>query len=139
LAKTLSIEDCVHFEGFSLETTRFLSSIDVYVISSRSEGLPLTLLEAMGAALPVVATAVGAVPGILNKASCGWLCPPARPYELATAMEKALLTQDLEQIGKRGREAAEEQYALERMTQDYQHLYEAVLSRHTARSKNLVK
>jgi glycosyltransferase involved in cell wall biosynthesis len=128
LAKSQSIADDVHFEGFSLDTARFLSSIDIYVISSRSEGLPLTLLEAMGAGLPVVATAVGGVPDILDKAQCGWLCPPSNPDELANAMEKALLAPDLTTIGAQSRKAVEEYYSVDRMTRDYEHLYEELLA-----------
>lgn len=129
LARTLSIADDVHFEGFSLDTARFLSSIDVYVISSRSEGLPLVLLEAMGAALPVVATAVGEVPRILGNARCGWLCPPSSPDELAESMEKALLATDLVTIGARGRKVAEKYYSAQRMARDYESLYGTLLNR----------
>jgi glycosyltransferase involved in cell wall biosynthesis len=128
LARTLSIADDVHFEGFSLDTARFLSSIDVYAISSRSEGLPLTLLEAMGAALPIVSTAVGAIPDILGKAQCGWLCPPCDADELANSMEKALQAPNLSAIGAQSRKAVEEYYSIERMAQDYERLYEVFLS-----------
>jgi glycosyltransferase involved in cell wall biosynthesis/peptidoglycan/xylan/chitin deacetylase (PgdA/CDA1 family) len=135
LARNLSIADRVHFEGFTLETARFLSSIDVYVISSRSEGLPLVLLEAMGAALPIVATAVGEVPSILRNAQCGWICPPSSPDELAESMEKALVAPDLAAIGARGRRAVELRYSAERMARDYIDLYEAVLCDGLRRSK----
>ena len=130
LTKDLAITENVIFEGFSSDTARFLSSIDIYVISSRSEGLPLTLLEAMGAALPVVATAVGGVPDILGNAQGGWLCPPCNPNELAKAMEKALLSPDLGIVGAQNRKAAQEHYSVERMTRDYDHLYKQLLFGH---------
>jgi glycosyltransferase involved in cell wall biosynthesis len=128
LAGALSIADDVHFEGFSLDTARFLSTIDVYTISSRSEGLPLTLLEAMGAGLPIVSTAVGAIPDILGRAQCGWLCPPADADELADSMEKALQAPNLLAIGAQSRAAVEVYYSIERMARDYQRLYESLLS-----------
>lgn len=128
LARSLSIGDAVHMEGFSLDTARFLNKIDVYVISSRSEGLPLTLLEAMGAALPIVSTAVGSVPDIIGKAHCGWLCPPSNPEALAKAMEQAIQAPDLAAIGARSRKTVEEYYSVERMNREYECIYEALLA-----------
>lgn len=130
LASALSIADRVVFEGFDLDVAGFLGKIDVYVISSRSEGLPLTLLEAMGAALPVVATAVGEIPSILAGARSGWLCPPSSPEELAKAMEKAIREPDLLAIGANNRSAVKQYYSAERMAGDYKALYEAILDNH---------
>jgi len=127
LAATLSVADAVCFEGFDLDVARFLGSIDVYVISSRSEGLPLTLLEAMGAGLPVVTTAVGEVPRIIGAARGGWLCPPSSPEKLAEAMAKALEEPDLSTMGAANRRAAEQYYSAERMAHDYEALYGAIL------------
>ena len=84
----------------------------------------------MGAALPVVATAVGGVPDILGNAQGGWLCPPCNPNELAKAMEKALLSPDLGIVGAQNRKAAQEHYSVERMTRDYDHLYKQLLFGH---------
>jgi glycosyltransferase involved in cell wall biosynthesis len=128
LARSLSIAESVHFEGFSLDTPSFLGKIDVYVISSRSEGLPLTLLEAMGAGLPVVATAVGGITEILDDSACGWLCPPGDPGALAETMEKALTAPDLSARGARGRDAVEKRYSVQRMARDYDILYGKILA-----------
>lgn len=136
LAKTLSIDNDVRFEGFSLDTPPFLSAIDIYVISSLNEGLPLTMLEAMAAGIPIVATAVGAIPDVLGNAQCGWLCAPSNSNELADAMNKALASPDLAAIGARGRSAAREHYSVERMARDYELIYAAVL---TSRMKGLSK
>lgn len=128
LAKNLSITNDVCFEGFSLNTPLFLGNIDVYVISSLSEGLPLTLLEAMGAGLPIVATSVGGITDIVKKSGCGWLCSPGDPAALAEAMNKALAAPDLAKIGARGREAAKEFFSIERMAHDYENLYKTILA-----------
>jgi len=127
LAKSLSIANDVQFEGFSLDTPAFLGTIDIYVISSLNEGLPLTMLEAMAAGIPIVATAVGAIPDVLGDAQCGWLCAPSNSSELAEAMRKALVSPDLAVIGARGRSAAKERYSVERMARDYEILYETLL------------
>lgn len=138
LAESLSIADGVRFEGFSLDTPAFLSRIDIYVISSRNEGLPLTLLEAMAAALPVVSTAVGAIPDVVGRAQCGWLSGSSGVTGLAAAMERALAEPDLAAIGARGRRAAAEHYSVERMAGDYERLYESLLARRTERASKKV-
>ena len=120
----------MEFAGFSLDTPAFLETLDVYVVSSLSEGLPLSVLEAMGAALPVVGTAVGEIPEILRKAQSGWLSPPARPDELAAAMAAAAAAPDLEAIGQRNRSTVVKYYSAERMSEDYERLYQQLLARH---------
>lgn len=131
LAERLSIANDVRFEGFSLDTPAFLSKIDIYVISSHNEGLPLSLLEAMAAALPVVSTAVGAIPDVVGRAQCGWLSRPSSVSDLAAAMERALGEPDLAVIGARGRRVAEEHYSVERMAGDYEQLYDSLLAQRT--------
>jgi len=128
LAQSLSIADDVRFEGFSLDTAGFLGKIDIYVISSLNEGLPLTLLEAMAAGIPIVATAVGAIPDVLGEAQCGWLCAPADPEGLAAAMDKAFAAPDLAGVGDRGRSVVRERYSVERMARDYAALYATLLT-----------
>lgn len=123
LASGLRVADAVRFDGFSLNTAGFLSEIDVYVISSRSEGLPLTLLEAMGAGLSIVATSVGEIPRILSEADCGWLCPPSSPESLRDSMRAALLAPDRKSVGAKGRAFAMNRYSSGRMAKDYAELY----------------
>lgn len=123
LADSLGIAADVQFEGFSLDTAGFLAMIDIFVIPSRSEGLPLTLLEAMAAALPIVSTAVGAVPGILARSAGGWTCAPSDPEALAFAMGEALCSADLLATGSRNRQLAQGHYSVERMSRDYERIY----------------
>ena len=80
----------VRFTGSVPEAARFLSAFDLFVLSSRSEGTPMVLLEAMGAGVPVVATRVGGVPHVLRDGVDGWLLPPEDPQELARSLEEAL-------------------------------------------------
>jgi glycosyltransferase involved in cell wall biosynthesis len=129
LAFELQVADAVSFEGFSLDTAGFLTGIDVYVISSRSEGLPLTLLEAMGAGLPIVATSVGEIPTIVSDSGCGWLCPPASPEALRDSMRAALVATDTQEIGAKGRKFAMARYSADRMAADYAQIYSNLLPR----------
>jgi glycosyltransferase involved in cell wall biosynthesis len=130
LTRELGVADSVEFRGYSLDTTGFLADLDVYVLSSRSEGLPLTLIEAMAAGLPVVGTAVGAVSEVLGRSTGQWVCPPASPELMAQAMEQALTCPSLRSVGDRNRAVAQQYYSLERMTRDYQHVYEEILHQH---------
>src|SRR4029077_5966744 len=90
----LGISDAVEFCAFSHDVAGFLAGIDVFVLSSNSEGLPLSLLEAIAAGLPVIGTEVGGVPGVVRASQGGWLCPPRNPAAMATAMEAAIQSPD---------------------------------------------
>lgn len=129
LVDQLSLGAAVHFDGFSLDTAGFLAALDAYVISSRSEGLPLSLLEAMASGLPVVATRVGEIPAIVDRAGCGWLCEPESARALASAMAEATESEVLQMKGQRARNHVRERYSVGRMADEYELLY-GRLARH---------
>jgi len=135
LTASLSIADSVVFEGFSLDTPDFLARIDVYVISSRSEGLPLSMLEAMGAGLPIVTTNVGEIPAIVQGADCGWLAERGNPQDLARAMHEAATAVDLSEKGGLSRRHARDRYTAERMVADYEALYRTLTARRSTLSR----
>lgn len=125
-AAALGLAQAVRFHGWSTDIPGFLSRIDTFVLSSRSEGLPMTLLEAMAAGVPIVSTAVGGVPEVVEPAGCGWLARPGDPVDLAAKMECAILTRD--DRGSRARSAVVEEYSVECMARRYAELYEAALA-----------
>lgn len=86
-AKELGLAEKVFFLGFCPDIYRIMSNSDVLVLSSRSEGLSLSLLEAMAMGKPVIATDVGGNPEIVKHGITGILVPPADPNALADAME----------------------------------------------------
>jgi glycosyltransferase involved in cell wall biosynthesis/peptidoglycan/xylan/chitin deacetylase (PgdA/CDA1 family) len=126
LAATLGLERVVRFHGWSADIAGFLSRIDTFVLSSRSEGLPMTLLEAMAAGLPVVSTAVGGVPEVIQDAGCGWLACPGDPEDLAQKMALAVTGRDGR--GERARSAALKDYSVESMAQRYAALFADALA-----------
>lgn len=79
----------VRLLGLRRDVPRLLAAADVYASSAAWEGLPVATLEAMAAGLPIVATAVGDVPRVVDR-SAGILVPPGRPDELARALSKVL-------------------------------------------------
>ena len=125
-ARELAIQDAVHFEGFSRDASAFLGRIDVYVISSKSEGLPLSLLEALAAGLPIAATAVGAIPDVISRSQCGSVCPPSNSDELAACMEREMRRAASAELAERAKTFAASEYGLERMTRAYRRLYEEI-------------
>lgn len=94
--------DRLRFAGLRGDAPSLLAAFDAVVISSRTEGLPVVLLEAMAAGTPVAAFAVGGVPDVLDAAS-GWLAPAGDVDALAHALRSLL--EDPREAQARAREA----------------------------------
>lgn len=123
-----SVQDRFRFIGFRSDTTALYSAADVFVLSSRSEGLPMVILESMMAGLPVVATRVGGVPDAVKDR--GLLVEAANSEQLAFAMGRILSEEGLaDRLGRTGREHALSTYGVERMVDDYIACYETLVAR----------
>jgi glycosyltransferase involved in cell wall biosynthesis len=90
LAATLGIADRCTFSGYSAEVARELATFDVFVLSSRWESMPLALIEAMEARLPIVATRVGGVPEMVRDEESGLLVDSGDPGTMASAVSRIL-------------------------------------------------
>ena len=90
LASDLGIRDHVRWVGAVPEAGRLFSAFDVLVLSSRSEGTPMVLIEAMGQGVPVVATQVGGIPELIDGHDEAWLVPPEAPDLLSDALRACL-------------------------------------------------
>ena len=101
----LGLEKRVHFLGTVEDLGPLLAAADTVVLPSRWEGLPLTLLEAMARARPVIASAVGGVPEVVEHGENGWLVPAGDVTALAEALE--LFHRMADRATRFGREAAE--------------------------------
>ena len=80
------LESQVRFLGSRADVPRLLHAADIFLLTSISEGIPLTVIEAMAAGLPVVATRVGGVPEIVEEGRTGWLAPSGNDEQLAAAI-----------------------------------------------------
>ena len=89
-AERRGLGDRLHCVGHSDDVPGLLSGLDVFVMASRYEGLPCAVAEAMTAGLPVVATAVNAVPDVVLPGETGLLAAPERPQQLAAAIRYML-------------------------------------------------
>ncbi len=83
--------------GHKDEAYQYLKAFDIFVLPSVKEGFPFVLLEALAAGLPIVATAVGAIPEIVANNKSGLLVPPADSEALAEAIQKLLVNENLRQ------------------------------------------
>ncbi|MEQ8821811.1 MAG: glycosyltransferase family 4 protein [Sumerlaeia bacterium] len=104
-AKDHAMEERVHFTGHRDDGDALLAAADGFVLASRNEALPLTILEAMQARCPVVATDVGGVAEVVRPGETGWLVPAEDVAALAGAM--AELATNPEEAGARAARAAE--------------------------------
>lgn len=86
LASDLGIAHRLRWAGAVPLAGRLFSAFDVLVLSSRSEGTPMVLVEAMGQGVPVVATRVGGIPELIDGKDEGWVVPPEAPALLANAI-----------------------------------------------------
>ncbi len=86
----LKLADRVHFAGYRENAGRYLTLFNAFVISSLTEGLPITLLEAMKAKTPIIATHVGAIPNALHNGKGGLLVSPKDKVALACAISQII-------------------------------------------------
>jgi glycosyltransferase involved in cell wall biosynthesis len=125
----LGLDSFVQVVGERNDVAERLAASDLFVLSSRSEGLPLSILEAMAAGLPVVATNVGGVPELVLDGETGFLVPPGNPQSLAGAMERLLEDSALRRrLGAAGRLRVEEGFHLESTRRAHLDLYTALLA-----------
>ncbi|MEA2725016.1 MAG: hypothetical protein QOH59_2787 [Gemmatimonadales bacterium] len=131
LARELKLGDGVRFLGVRQDVSELMSAADGYVMSSAWEGMPIVLLEAAAAGLPIVATRVGGNPEVVVDDEGGFLVPPRDPEALGAAMLRLMALPDAERrsMGERGREHVEESYGLSRVVDRWLEVYRRVLER----------
>ncbi len=113
LALELRISSRVTFLGYQSQTAvrRLLAEADVFVLPSFAEGVPVSLMEAMAAGLPVVATAVGGVSELVEHERTGLVVPPGDVEALTAALERLILNADLRnELARAGRAKVEREF-----------------------------
>ena len=126
----LGLGDAVELAGERHDVRELLAEADIFVLSTRSEGLPLSILEAMSAGLPVVASGVGGVPELVVDGETGLLVPPGDPSRLAAAIQRLLEDPALrDRLGAAGRARVAECFDLDRCRREHLALYRRELAR----------
>jgi len=118
------LEKVVRFTGHRNDLLDVYESFDVFLMTSRTEGLPNTLLEAMALGVPSVSTAVGGVPELLIHGSCGFLAPVGAADELASHVASLLNDRQLlEMCGRACRQRVEEHFCFDRRVRSMEEYY----------------
>jgi glycosyltransferase involved in cell wall biosynthesis len=126
LVARLGLEGAVHFAGYQADPERYLSVMDAFVLTSRSEGMPLVILEAWAAGVPVVASAVGGVPAMIDPGRTGLLFPSGDEAALTAALVRILTDQPARRrLSEEGEREVTARYDTRRMAEDYQRHYAA--------------
>jgi glycosyltransferase involved in cell wall biosynthesis len=111
LVRACGLGDRFHFIGERADVSDLLPAFDLFVMSSRYEGLPCAIVEAMRCGLPVVATTVNSVPDLVAPGETGLLVPPARPAALARALDHLLDHPAVaDRLAAAGQEAADSRF-----------------------------
>jgi len=130
----LGMAGTVELLGARGDVAALLAQADVFVLPTRSEGMPMSVLEAMAAELPVVASAVGGVPEIVGDGVTGALVPPGDSAALAGTLARLTVDGALRaRLGRAGRERAEREFGLDGFRQAHLRLYRAGLGAKRAR------
>jgi glycosyltransferase involved in cell wall biosynthesis len=133
--KHLHLERHVFLAGFRADVLELLKDVDVFALSSTHEGMCTSLLDAMAAEKPAVATSVGGVPEVVEDAATGFLVPPREPRALATRIVQLLKDQDLRRrMGRAGLDRARRLFTVERMVQETAAAYERLASTRRAQT-----
>jgi glycosyltransferase involved in cell wall biosynthesis len=123
-------EERYRLVGFRRDVRRVMCCFDVFALTSRYEGMPYALLEAMALGLPVVATDVIGTRDVVENAVNGFLVPPASPSATAAALLPLVESRALRaEIGRRGHATVAERYTLDAMTGRLESLYAEVVTR----------
>jgi len=129
-ARRRGLADRVRLVGYRDDVAQWLGIMDVFVHPSLMEGMSNAVLEAMAVALPVVATAVGGTPEIVEHGLTGLLVPPATPSALSDAMMSYCGSEPTRIAhGAAGRERVERRYPLTKMIAGYTEVYYEALAR----------
>ena len=128
LVQAAGLEERVSFLGVRRDVPELMSAADGYVLSSAWEGMPVVLLEASAAGLPVVATRVGGVAEVVDDEASGVLVPAGDAGQLAEAMARieALTPESRVAMGARGRALIERRYGTDHVMEMWERIYSEV-------------
>ena len=136
IARDLEVAPHIIFTGQRRDMPGVHASLDIFVLSSTDEGMPIVILEAMAASTPIVATRVGAVPKLIASGKTGLLVEPRDPEALSRAVVTLLKDPQLaRKLGQNAQRVVAKNNSADAMARKYLELYEHVLSSANGRTR----
>jgi glycosyltransferase involved in cell wall biosynthesis len=124
----LGLDSAFVLTGFRADLDQFLPFFDVFVLPSYTEGLPNVVLESFAAGVPVVATAVGGTPEVIENGASGFLVPAGNADALADKILESLACQDrLRDMGLHGRQHVIERFTFSTQAREYRRLFSELI------------
>jgi glycosyltransferase involved in cell wall biosynthesis len=128
LVRSMGIDDRVHFVGWWLDMPTALVDLDVVALSSRNEGTPVALIEALACGRPVVSTDVGGVRSVVQDGETGRLVPPGDPAALAATIAEVLRRPDRGlALAETGRTLVATRFGQDRLVDEISAIYDDLL------------
>lgn len=128
LIKALGLNDVVCLTGFRNDARRLVQCMDLFVLSSFSEGISMALIEAMASGVPVAVTGVGGNPEIVLEGQTGWVVPSEAVEVLTAVMLEAYRNEVLRtRFARAGRQRFEEKFTFAHMIESYRELYQSMI------------
>jgi glycosyltransferase involved in cell wall biosynthesis len=128
LGRRLGLDGTLHLVGWCEDVPQWLGAMDVFVLASRWEGLPIACLEAMASGLPVVGTTAGGIPELIRHGHNGLLVPIGEPHRLSEAVVRLLRDEEARRaMGARSGQLLDGQFTVERMVRETEQFYEELL------------
>lgn len=129
LAEKLDVKDNVHFLGHQEDPSECYKMMDIFALSSKTEQMPVSVLEAMASELPILSTDVGDIKKMVDIENHDFIVPLKNEYLYREALEKLVINKDLRTyLGKKNREKCLREYQHTKMISSYYNLYKKVLS-----------
>lgn len=133
-AEELGLGDRVRFLGLRRDVASLLAESHIFVLTSRWEGFPRSVLEAMRAGLPVIASAVGGMPEAVEEGETGYLVPRDDTHTLRDRLEQMIdWPEERARLGEAGRRRFEERFRFERMADETLAVYEQLVRQRDGR------
>ena len=128
LASDLGLEQACHLVGYKADPESYLNLMDMFALTSRSEGMPLVVLEAWAAGVPVIASRVGGLRELVSEGENGLLVESGNEHELTTALKYLVLEPGLtRRMGEAGRRLVNSRFDESCMAAEYESHYFSLL------------
>ena len=128
-SEELNLQDVVEFTGEQHDVSRFLRSMDIFVLTSDTEGLPMAMLEAMGFGIPVLSTKVGAIGELFTDNENILLVERGNESEIVEGLSRLIEDGELrDRLGSAGRELVKAEYSVQKSLQLHEELYQKLLA-----------